>query len=97
MARKNKNTGDLCYLTGLVFRSVSALNQTLFAYHRVWCLNEKKAVLRVGQFACSPQDYVARIQRLFSQLASQPDAALEDLKQLCDETARICEKEQVAL
>lgn len=84
-----QGTVDRCYLAGHVFRSVSALNQTLFAENRQWCLNEKKAVLRADRFERAPKDYARRVNEIFAGLGTEPGLALEELERLCRETSKM--------
>jgi hypothetical protein len=47
---------DLAYVAGHCFRAISSLNQVLFAKNKQYCINEKKAVMMVDQFAIKPVD-----------------------------------------
>lgn len=76
---------DRYYLTGHVFRSISALNQVLFAKNEQWCLNEKKAVARADRFEKGPQNYAGRVDEIFSCLPVTPKQALENLEKLMQE------------
>ena len=44
LSESNINKDDLYYVCGHCFRSISSLNQVLFAINREYCINEKKAV-----------------------------------------------------
>ena len=92
LAEKSLTSGDVYYLTGHIFRSVSALNQVLFALNKKWCLNEKKAVFRIASFKIAPADYTARINEIFANIAVNPHIATAILKKLCDETTALCTK-----
>ena len=83
-------SGDLYYLTGHLFRAVSALNQLLFAQNEVWLLNEKKAVLRAQALPLKPADYRARVEALFCTLPADPETAARELRALCDEALSLC-------
>ena len=91
LAKKGLSNNDIYCLTGHVFRSVSALNQVLFALNEQWCLNEKKAVFRIDTFRLAPLQYSMRVSKVFEELAPSPDKALEMLERLCEETKRLCE------
>ncbi len=91
LAKKGLSNNDIYCLTGHVFRSVSALNQVLFALNEQWCLNEKKAVFRIDTFRPAPLQYSMRVSKVFEELAPSPDKALEMLERLCEETKRLCE------
>ena len=88
-AEQNTSKGDLYYMVGHLFRSVSALNQVLFALNRQWCLNEKKAVQRIQQFPLCPKDYESRVNLVFLQLGSDPAEATRLLRVLCDEVSAL--------
>lgn len=56
---------DIYYLSGHIFRAVSCLNQVLFALNEKYCLNEKKAVLRIDGFKFKPKNYQKRVTEIF--------------------------------
>ena len=80
---------DRYYLAGHLFRSVSAMNQELFAKNEQWCLNEKKAVRRVDGFAGKPENYGQRVEEIFALMAPEPRAAVEKLTALCREAEQV--------
>lgn len=86
LAEKSLDSGDNYYFAGHVFRSVSALNQVIFALNEKWCLNEKKAIFRIDSFCHAPANYAERVNRLFSSLAASPEQTICLLKELCRET-----------
>lgn len=90
LAEKSLSSGDVYYLAGHIFRSVSAINQVLFALNKKWCLNEKKAVFRIASFKIAPADYTARINEIFANIAVDSHLATAILKKLCDETSNLC-------
>ena len=92
LAEKSLKSGDVYYLTGHIFRSVSAINQVLFALNKKWCLNEKKAVFRIASFKIAPADYTARINEIFANIAVNPHIATAILKKLCNKTTALCTK-----
>ena len=65
LARKSLQEQDSYYVTGHLFRAVSALNQVIFAINSCWCLNEKKAVRRIDGMENRPSDYSTRIEEIF--------------------------------
>lgn len=89
LASKNMHTSDSYYFTGHIFRSVSALNQAIFALNEKWCLNEKKAVYRIDSFPCAPADYSDRVNELFHTLTTSPVRTISLLRELYDETLRL--------
>ena len=50
-ARDNVDKDDISYVTGHCFRTISCLNQVLFALNEEYCINEKKAVRMIDGFA----------------------------------------------
>ena len=50
LAKSYSQNNDVYYIVGHLFRSISALNQVLFAMNQTYCLNEKKATLRIGGY-----------------------------------------------
>ncbi len=82
LAQRYADAGDAYYVAAHVVRSVSALNQVLFALNEHYCINEKRAVEAVHGFRLSPADYQARVERVFSLLgndAAQACGALGEL------------------
>ena len=92
LAEKYLSRGDHCYLAGLVFRAVSAMNQALFALNRQWLLNEKKAVFRIDTFPKRPEAYSERVNRMFEVLCDEPLRGISMLKELCDQVQALCEE-----
>ena len=88
--QKYAESGDLYYLSGHLFRSVSAMNQLLFALNRAYCLNEKKAVSRAGNLPLAPADYAKQVQQLFRTAPQNPAKAADDLQALLKETDALC-------
>lgn len=89
LAKKSLPGKDYYYLAGHVFRSVSALNQVLFALNGQWCLNEKKAVQRIDSFSLKPDQYSWKVQKIFANLTSSPADTIKLLEDLCAETTAL--------
>ena len=89
LAEKSLSCGDGCYLSGMVFRAVSAMNQALFALNEQWCLNEKKAVFRIDTFLKAPRRYSCRVNEVFKSLGDNPEQSLRMLKELCEESGAL--------
>lgn len=83
--RKSLISNDIYYVSGHLFRAISALNQVLFALNQVYCLNEKKATLRINRFAIAPVDYYNRVNQLFMLVSQDLSEVVNKLEQLCDE------------
>ena len=85
LAEKNAGKNDPYYISAHVVRSVSALNQLLFAVNEQYCLNEKKAVKMIGRFAIRPDNYKNNVDAIFGVAASDQKKCML-LKHLVDET-----------
>lgn len=85
----NANKDDISYVMGHCFRSISCLNQVLFAKNEVYCINEKKAVAMIQDFPIKPMNYKKRIDEIVSLLSTDSDKtnqAVKNLKDLISET-----------
>ncbi|WP_426351109.1 nucleotidyltransferase domain-containing protein [Alloiococcus sp. CFN-8] len=89
LAEKYSNSQDSYYIAGHMFRSVSALNQVLFAFNRVWCLNEKKAIFRIDTFEYKPEGYSEKVNYIFDTIGKSQAASAKKLRQLCEEVAEV--------
>ena len=85
LAAKNADKGDPYYVAAHVVRSISALNQVLFAHNEAYCLNEKRAVQRIESFQHRPADYKRKVEDVFATLGSDPPAACQMLGDLVEE------------
>lgn len=93
LAEKNTTNDDPYYVTAHVVRSVSALNQALFALNEVYCLNEKKAVKRIGTFPICPEDYPQKVADIFALLGSDAEDACRRLGELVEEVRALAAQE----
>src|SRR5699024_6343461 len=85
----NVNKDDISYVMGHCFRSISCLNQVLFAKNEVYCINEKKAVSMIQDFPIKPEDYKKRIDEIISLRSTDVDKtnqAIRNLKEIISET-----------
>ena len=85
----NVNKDDISYVMGHCFRSISCLNQVLFAKNEVYCINEKKAVSMIHDFPIKPMNYKKRMDEVVSLLSTDNDKtnqAVENLKEIISET-----------
>ncbi|MFF2886746.1 nucleotidyltransferase domain-containing protein [Paenibacillus sp. NPDC057967] len=57
---------DLSYVAGCLFRSVSCLNQVLFAMNETFSMNEKGAAAIADSFSIVPSQYSQRINEIFT-------------------------------
>lgn len=87
-AESNIDKDDISYVAGHIFRSVSCLNQLLFAANEEYCINEKRAVKIIDSFEIKPENYKKRIDEIFTLISSNPEdtkKAVEILKEIIDE------------
>lgn len=66
LAEKNIPRDDSYYVVAHLVRSISALNQVLFALNEQYCINEKKAVKMIDTFAIRPDNYKNRVDVIFT-------------------------------
>jgi predicted nucleotidyltransferase len=91
-ARKGALYGDLVYVSGCCFRSVSCLLQTLFALNERYWMNEKGALALAATFPQGPQRLAERVTEAFMTLSSHEErllAAIQALEDLVSETATL--------
>lgn len=91
-AEKNADHDDPAYVSGCCFRTISCLNQVLFAANDEYCINEKKAVAMVDGFASKPVDYKKRIDQVVSSISSDRERTVEGVKwlrELVEETEKL--------
>lgn len=93
LAKKSLGTRELYYTVGHLFRSISALNQVLFALGRVYCLNEKKATLRIENFPVAPKHYRSKVERILSVTPETSAASVSELEQLCCDVRQLYEND----
>lgn len=88
-AISNAYNDDISYVAGCCFRTISCLNQVLFAKNEQYCVNEKKAVALVNDFLIAPKDYKSRIDQVMTLLSVHEESArqgVDILRQLVQET-----------
>ena len=59
--RKGIYKTDLAYIAGCCFRSLSCLNQVLFALNECYWMNEKGAVAIADSFCVAPRQYINKV------------------------------------
>ncbi|MCA0757324.1 nucleotidyltransferase domain-containing protein [Paenibacillus sp. N4] len=80
---------DLSYIAGCWFRSVSCLNQVLFALNETYWMNEKGAAAIADSFCMVPDNYSYRINNILTLVTEDQtglDQALNMLRDLIHET-----------
>lgn len=93
-AKANIDKDDISYVCGHCFRSISCLNQVLFALNEEYCINEKKAVKMIDGFKIKPQDYKIKIDEVITLISSNKEntiKAVDVLQGLIDETKSLIE------
>ena len=87
-AENNIDKDDVSYVCGHCFRSISSLNQVLFAINKEYCINEKKAVKMIEDFKTKPSDYKERVDKVISLISTDVDCTrkgIEILQRLVNE------------
>ncbi|MDF2959753.1 MAG: polymerase subunit beta [Paenibacillus sp.] len=67
---------DLSYIAGCCFRSISCINQVVFALNETYWMNEKGAVAIADSFSMVPREYSNRINNILT-LITEDQAGLE--------------------
>lgn len=85
LAEKNVARDDAYYVVAHLVRSISALNQVLFALNEQYCINEKKAVKMIDTFHIHPAHYKSKVDTIFSVAGTDLLGACNHLKELINE------------
>ena len=88
-AESNSKKNDVYYVTAHIVRTISALNQVLFAVNEEYCLNEKKAVGMIEHFNIHPLGYKDKVNSIFAAAGTDGANACVQLKQLINEVKGI--------
>ncbi|MWV42634.1 DNA polymerase subunit beta [Paenibacillus sp. HJL G12] len=83
---------DLSYIAGCFFRSVSCLNQVLFAMNETFLMNEKGATAIADSFSIVPGKYSQRINEIFTLLMEDQEnvkKAFNMMRELIQETENL--------
>ncbi|MCP1308241.1 DNA polymerase subunit beta [Paenibacillus tyrfis] len=81
IGKKGVYKKDLSYIAGCCFRSVSCLNQVLFALNETYWMNEKGAAAIADSFSMVPSQYSNRINNILT-LVTEDQADLEKAQSL---------------
>jgi predicted nucleotidyltransferase len=73
-AKASMDKDDISYVCGHCFRSISCLNQVLFAMNEEYCINEKKSVNMINAFKIKPCGYKEKIDKIISLISSDVDS-----------------------
>lgn len=60
-ARKSVGSGDVLHVSLCLARAFGVLVQSLHAYERAWCLNEKGALRTASSSSAAPADFAAEV------------------------------------
>lgn len=88
-AKANAEKDDAYYVAAHIVRSLSCVNQALFAVNREYCVNEKKAVRMIDGFARKPAGYKRRVDSIVSLAGSDNTKACAELEALVGEVGRL--------
>ena len=79
-AAKPALRGDVLLVSLALSRSIGILVQSLYAWHRRWCLNEKGALAVAESLPGTPPDFGPRARRLLGAPGSTPDELAETVR-----------------
>jgi hypothetical protein len=82
--RKGIYKTDLAYIAGCCFRSLSCLNQVLFALNECYWMNEKGAVAIADSFSIAPKQYANKVITILSLVTDDRDNLEKSLSLLRD-------------
>jgi len=88
-AESNAEKDDIYYVTAHIVRSISALNQVLFAVNGEYCINEKRAVGMIDQFHIHPIGYKEKVDTIFRAVGTNNVKACAQLRQLIGEVHQL--------
>lgn len=92
-AISNSHKQDPYYVTAHLVRSVSCLNQVLFALNGEYCINEKKAVCMIDSFPLKPSAYGRTVENIFSLAGHAEEQACDCMKSLINEVEKLVQAE----
>jgi predicted nucleotidyltransferase len=86
---------DISYVAGCCYRTISCLNQVLFAINQTYWMNEKGSLELIDTFAVAPKQYKARTEGIFRMFTPKDlHKALRCLEEIVQETAQIVDFEE---
>ncbi len=94
LAESSIDKDDIYYVTAHVVRSISALNQVMFALNKEYCLNEKKAVKMVDSFEIHPAGYKGKVDDIFTVVGTDSMSACAQLRHLVSGVKALLTAEQ---
>jgi len=79
-AKDNVDKDDVSYVMGHCFRTISCLNQVLFALNEEYCINEKKAVRMIDGFNRKPKAYKDRVDQIITLLSTNGESTKQGIE-----------------
>lgn len=79
-AKNSIDKDDVYYVSGHCFRSISCLNQVLFALNKEYCINEKKAVKMIEGFKIKPSGYKEKVDKVISLISTDVDCTRKGIE-----------------
>lgn len=92
LACTNADKNDPYYVIAHLIRSVSCLNQVLFALNSDYCINEKRAVSIINGFSIKPERYEERIAIVMKNAGKNEHLACQELETIISDTCAFYEK-----
>ncbi len=90
-ATKPAKRGDVTYVTGALYRAVSALVQVLFALNEKWFVNEKGSVDAIERFPIAPKNFPKTVERIFNKPGPDLLASVKAIRALEVEVRALAE------
>ena len=84
IGRKGIYKKDVSYIAGCCFRSVSCLNQVLFALNETYWMNEKGTAAIADSFSLVPSNYSYRVNNILTLVTEDQDDLDQALRMLDD-------------
>ena len=82
--------GDLHYIMGCFFRTVTCWNQVLYALNDVYLMNEKGSIKTAKRFPIVPREYQVRVNQAYYYLAEhRPALGFEEFEMLQEEMIQL--------
>jgi hypothetical protein len=93
-ASKFATRSDTYGTAACLTRAVNELVMALFALNRRYLINDKTALIEVGEFERAPREFAARVQKTLAHVGNSPSelgAAVENIMQLVRETIEMAD------
>lgn len=88
--------GDLHYIMGCFFRTVTCWNQVLYALNDRYFMNEKGSITTARNFPITPREYQVRVNQAYFYLAEhRPALGFQEFEMLHEEIIHLVEKHRL--